>query len=86
MIIHVRGVAVAGSRTLTVTYENAGPPRNLTISVNGIFLTSFLLAGNDDWRLPATVTTPITLPTGDTTITFYNEPDPAPDLDEIQIS
>jgi hypothetical protein len=86
VVVHVRGVAVPGGRTLTITYESVGPPRTLNISVNGVYLTSLVLSGKDDWLTPAYATTPITLPVGNSTIRFFNETDPAPDLDEILIS
>jgi hypothetical protein len=85
VVVNVRGVTVAGPRTLTITYESDGT-RNLYVSVNGADPTELVLAGHDDWTTPATATTPITLPTGNTTIKFFNQTDPAPDLDEILIS
>jgi hypothetical protein len=85
VVIYVRGVPVAGARTLTITYETHGA-RTLKISVNGAAPVSMVLSGKGDWTTPAEVTMPVMLPAGSSTIKFFNDGDPAPDLDEILIS
>ena len=85
IVLNVRNVPVAGPRTLTITYE-CNTPRTFLVSVNDTVPVSLLLDGAGDWLTPAQATMPITLPAGDSQIKFFNNADPAPDLDQILIS
>jgi hypothetical protein len=84
LIIPVRGVPAAGTRTLTVVYENDGR-RTLMISVNGITVSTLSLTGGS-WHVPATTTLPVFLPAGASMIKFFNDSGPAPDINRIVIS
>ncbi|MBX7265068.1 hypothetical protein KIF24_02665 [Micromonospora sp. Llam7] len=76
--------AAAGSRTITVGYEVKGE-RSLKISINGAPPTTHHLTGTD-WDTPRTFRYTATVPAGRVSIAFYNDTDPAPDIDKITIS
>ena len=84
LVIPVR-VPVAGDRRLTVVYESDGQ-RTLMISVNGTTVSTLRLAGEGDWKLPATTAVPVFLPAGPSLLKFFNDKGPAPDVDRIVIS
>ncbi|MEU4555485.1 hypothetical protein [Micromonospora violae] len=75
---------VAGLRTVTVTYESDGR-RSLLISVNNAAPRVCWVNGGGDWETPATFSFSTYLPAGPVELTFYQEGDPAPDVDSIAI-
>lgn len=83
--VPVRGVEVAGQRTLTVVYESDGE-RELRIAVNDEPVQLLTLAGAGDWETPARVRVRVNLDRGANTMVFSNPEGPAPDLDQFQIS
>ena len=84
LVVHVRGVPVAGRRTLTVVYE-CDRPRTLRIDLDGARTVSLVLSGAGDWTTPARTSLPVDLPAGDSVLRFFNATDAAPDLDQIRI-
>ncbi|MEV4132346.1 hypothetical protein AB0J72_09290 [Dactylosporangium sp. NPDC049742] len=84
LAIRVTGVAAAGERTMTVTYETA-ETRTLRVAVNDGPTQSLTLSGAGDWRIPATVTLRVHLPAGTSWIRFFNDEGPAPDVNQIQL-
>jgi hypothetical protein len=85
LVMRVNGVTVAGSRTLTVTYESDGP-RTLQLTVNNGAVRTLSLAGAHDLLIPAVVTLQVFIPTGTSWIKFANDGGPAPDINKIVIS
>ncbi|GLY31931.1 hypothetical protein Kisp02_52960 [Kineosporia sp. NBRC 101731] len=85
LTVPVTGVAVAGTRTLTILYESDGP-RDLYVSVNGGADQHLAgLPGRGDWETPAGTTLRINLKKGSNTLLFHNPVGPAPDLDQFSI-
>jgi hypothetical protein len=78
------GFNVAGSRTLTVTYESDGL-RLIKISANGKEIAQRWVTGTG-WEAPQTFAFAATLPAGALQIAFYNDVGPAPDIDKVAIS
>jgi hypothetical protein len=85
LVVKVHGVAAPGTRSLTVTYESDGP-RVLKISANGSTARELLLPGAGDWATPAVAQLPVAFPAGDSSIKFFNDTGPAPDVDTVVIS
>ena len=85
LIVTVRGVPVAGRRTLTIIYESDGP-RDLHVAVNSDPTVTLTLAGAGSWTSPARTSIPIDLPAGTSEIKFFNDRGTAPDLDRILIT
>jgi hypothetical protein len=85
LAVHVTGVAVAGSRTLVITYETESL-RTLKIAVNGTPVQNLSLAGAGSWVIPAVTSVPVFLPAGASWIKFFNDAGPAPDINTIVIS
>jgi len=83
--VPVRGVGVAGTRTLTISYESDGL-RDLQVTVNDVPVRTLSLAGAGDWQTPARVSLRVQLERGANTIVFANPSGPAPDLDRFRIS
>jgi hypothetical protein len=75
---------VAGSRTLTVTYETDGP-RLIKVSANGTEIAQRSVTGTG-WESPQTFAFAATLPAGPLHIAMYNDEGPAPDIDKVVIS
>jgi hypothetical protein len=84
LIVHVKGVPVAGRRTMTIVYETA-EPRTLDVAVNGEATRSITLPGAGSWTSPARTDLKIDLPAGDSVVKFFNDREAAPDLDQILI-
>jgi hypothetical protein len=84
LAIRVAGVATAGERTLTVTYETA-ETRTLRVAVDDGPAQALTLSGAGDWLIPATVSLRVRLPAGTSWIRFFNTEGPAPDVNQIQL-
>ena len=83
----VNGVAVAGTRRLTIAYECGDTPRDLVVTVNGgADQRLAALPTTADWQTPGWTGLNIDLREGRNTIRFHNPSGPAPDLDQFRIS
>ncbi|GAB6902840.1 carbohydrate-binding protein [Kineosporia succinea] len=87
VIVRLKDVAVSGRRTMTVIYTCAceDSPRDLDIMVNSDPVRRFSLKGAGSWEYPDRFTAKIDLVRGDNVIRFFNQQDPAPDLDQILV-
>ncbi|GLY31730.1 hypothetical protein [Kineosporia sp. NBRC 101731] len=87
VIVRLKNLRVGGRRTLTVIYTCACDPeeRELDIMVNSDPVRTFSVKGAQSWDTPARFSTKIDLVKGDNVIRFFNQNDPAPDLDQILI-
>jgi len=85
LIMLIHGVTAPGRRTLTVTYET-DVPRTLKIAVNQNPVRTLKLAGAKDFMIPAVTRLTISLPAGSSSIKFFNDEGPAPDINGIVIS
>ncbi|WP_238009007.1 hypothetical protein KZZ52_20905 [Dactylosporangium sp. AC04546] len=85
LAIRVPDVPVAGTRTLTVTYETA-EPRTLMITVNDGPVHTLTLTGARDWLIPARVDLRVQVPAGTAWIRFFNEAGSAPDINAIRLA
>ncbi|GGM26052.1 hypothetical protein GCM10012279_50750 [Micromonospora yangpuensis] len=74
----------AGGRTIAVTYQTDGD-RQLKISVNDAAPTTHAVSGAG-WDVPRTFRYDAELPAGRTSLTFFNDTGPPPDIDKITIS
>lgn len=84
-LIMVTRLPVAGSRTLTVTYETDGL-RLLKISANGNEIAERWVTYTgtaNGWESPQTFAFATTLPAGPLQLVFYNDVGPAPDIDKV---
>jgi hypothetical protein len=85
LTMRIRGIAAPGNRKLTVVYETDGP-RTLKIRVNDSPVRTLKLSGAHDFVIPAVTTLSIFLPAGTSSIKFFNDNGPAPDINGIVIS
>ncbi len=87
VIVRLKDVKVPGKRTMTVIYTCAcdDDPRELDVSVNSDPVHTLSVKGAGSWDTPARVTLKVTLAKGANVIRFFNQADPAPDLDQVLI-
>ncbi|MET7402377.1 hypothetical protein ABZS66_53740 [Dactylosporangium sp. NPDC005572] len=85
LAIRVPDVPVAGTRTLTVTYETA-EPRTLMITVNDGPVHTLTLTGARDWLIPARVDLRVHVPAGTAWIRCFNDSGSAPDINAVRLS
>ncbi len=76
----------SGTYTLTIAYTNGDNSRTAYISSNGGTATAFTFPGTGGWDNVGTYIVPITLQSGQNTITFANSSGWAPDIDHIQVT
>ncbi|MFC0527160.1 hypothetical protein [Phytohabitans kaempferiae] len=76
-------VPVAGTRTVTVTYESDGS-REMKVAINNGSPRTFPVSGTS-WELPRTFRFTAAIPAGRVAITLYNDTSPAPDVDKVTI-
>ncbi|BCB86526.1 hypothetical protein [Phytohabitans suffuscus] len=75
---------VAGTRTITVTYECDGR-RHIEVSAGGNPPRLFTVTGTS-WKIPETFTFQADLPAGRVALDFRSDGSSAPDIDKITIS
>jgi hypothetical protein len=75
---------IAGTRTITVSYETDGA-RTLKVSINGGTAGSLAVNGTS-WVTPLRVSFTAAIPAGGISLTFFNDSGPAPDVDKVTIS
>ncbi|PYC65538.1 hypothetical protein C7C45_28285 [Micromonospora arborensis] len=75
---------VAGTRTVTVTYEIDGN-RRVKVAINNAAPSTFSTSGTD-WKQPKTFSFVAPIPAGRTAITFYNDEGDCPDIDKVTVS
>lgn len=87
VIVRLKDVKVPGKRTMTIIYTCAcaDDPRELDVSVNSDPVHTLSVKGAGSWDTPARVTLKLTLAKGANVIRFFNQEDPAPDLDQVLI-
>lgn len=85
LVVRLDGVTVAGTRTLTVTYETV-EPRVLMLAVGDGPVHTLTLAGAHSLLIPATVSLPVAIPAGTSWVKFYNDAGDAPDIDTVVVS
>jgi hypothetical protein len=83
-VIVVGSLASSGVRTVRVTYETDGL-RQLKIKVNDVDVDVRWLNGTG-WEVPMTFEFTTTLAAGPLRLMFYNDVNPAPDVDRVVIS
>lgn len=74
----------SGTRTIRVTYETEGA-RELKIMLNGVLVDVRWVNGTS-WDEPRTFQFSVSIPAGPVELRFYNEVNPAPDIDAVTIS
>ena len=77
-------IPLAGRRTVRVTYETDGS-REIRVQLNGVDVETRWLPGTS-WEEPMTFEFSAMIPAGTVELRFYNDINPAPDIDAVTIS